>query len=115
MTGRTILTNYVLNAIPMHYMQDLLLPKWVIKEITQITPRFLWRGQKTNLGGHCLVAWGQITLSKINGGLGILDLQLQNKALLIKWLWLAESEHQCLWSLTLNSIQTSIAITYRQL
>jgi hypothetical protein len=37
-------------------------------------------------GGHCLVTWQKLTTPKINGGLGIIDIELQNKALLLKWI-----------------------------
>jgi hypothetical protein len=102
------LANSVLNAVPLHYMQAFVLPKWVIKQITNTTRRFLWRGNKeTYSGGHCLVAWTKITLSKNNGGLGIIDLQLQNKTLLLKWIWLPDCGYQCLWTKTLHSLQIS--------
>jgi hypothetical protein len=66
-------------------MQALLLPKWVIQTIIEIIRHFLWRGTKeTYSGGHCLVAWPKVALPKINGGLGIIDIELQNKALILK-------------------------------
>jgi hypothetical protein len=106
MAGRLILANSILNAVPLHYMQAFILPKCIIKQITNTTRRFLWRGNKeTYSSGHCLVAWTKITLSKNNGGLGIMDLQLQNKALLLKWIWLPDCGHQCLWTKTLHNLQ----------
>jgi hypothetical protein len=81
MVGQTVLTNSVLNDIPLHYMQAFHLPKWVIQMRTKITRRFLWRGTKdTYSGGHCLIAWPKVTLPKPNGGLGTTDIELQNKA-----------------------------------
>jgi hypothetical protein len=60
--GRTVLANSVLNAIPLHYMQAFLLPKWVINRINRITRCFIWRGNKNTY--HCLVAWPKLTLPK---------------------------------------------------
>jgi hypothetical protein len=81
--GCTVLANSVLNTIPLHYMQAFLLPKWVNNRINRITRCF--RGNKnTYSGGHCLVAWPKLTLPKTHEGLGIMDLSLQNKTLLVK-------------------------------
>jgi hypothetical protein len=68
-----ILTNSVLNVVPLHYMQAFILPKWVIKQITKTTRRFLWREQRNILGwplSSCLAE----DHSKVQGGLGIIDL-----------------------------------------
>jgi hypothetical protein len=74
-----------------------------------ITRRLLWRGTKDAYsGGHCLVAWPKMTLSREHGGLGIIDLELQNKELLLKWLWLAETNQESLWPTTLNSIECNL-------
>ncbi|CAL1376876.1 unnamed protein product [Linum trigynum] len=52
----------------------------------RIMRRFLWNG--TGEGKRApLVKWDLCKASKPNGGLGILDLDCFNKALLIKWLW----------------------------
>jgi hypothetical protein len=107
--GRTVLANSFLNAISLHYMQAFLLPKWVINRINRITRRFIWRGNENTYSGvHCLVAWPKLTLPKTHGGLGIIDLSLQNKTLLVKWLWLAETDEACLWALPLCSLHLSI-------
>jgi hypothetical protein len=55
------------------------------------------------------VPWGRVTLPKESGGLGIIDLKLQNQTLLMKWLWLAHQNNKdpSLW----NSMLTSIGYT----
>jgi hypothetical protein len=45
---RVVLSNTVLNAILMLYMQTFLLPAWVTKTLTTITRKFIWRGSPTN-------------------------------------------------------------------
>jgi zinc-binding in reverse transcriptase len=109
MAGRAILTNATFNATPLHYMKALLLPKWVLQRITQITRRFLWRGTNdTYSGGHCLISWPQVTKPKESGGLGIMDLRLQNKCLLVKWIWLHATDRNRLWSATLTALGITI-------
>jgi hypothetical protein len=39
-------------------------------------------------GGHCLVAWDEVTTHKCFGGLGIPYLHLLNLALCCRWAWL---------------------------
>jgi Reverse transcriptase (RNA-dependent DNA polymerase) len=108
MAGRAILTNATFNATPLHYMLALLLLKWVIRQITKITIRFLWRGTKdTYSGGHCLISWPQVTKPKQNGG-RLMDLQLQNKCLLLKWIWLRDYDPDFLWTKTLASLDITI-------
>jgi hypothetical protein len=109
MPGRATLTNSVLNVAPLHYMQAFILPRWIILTIVKITRRFLWRGNnETYSGEDCLVAWPQVTLPKKCGGLAIINLELHNKSLIIKWLWLAHTDTQCLWTCTLTSLAISI-------
>jgi hypothetical protein len=89
---------------------------WVTKIITQITRRFLWKGTADKFsGGNCLVPWKQVTLPKRFGGLGITDLQLQNWALLTKWIWLASSNEPSLWTTTLQSLNHTIPIDLKNI
>ncbi|KAJ1689817.1 hypothetical protein LUZ63_013972 [Rhynchospora breviuscula] len=100
--GRLILVKSVLTALPLHYMQVLKLPPWLLKHLEGIRRRFFWKGKDKCLGGHCLVNWSKCCLPKENGGLGILDLQRQNQALLMKWLWKLKHEPTSVWSSTVQ-------------
>jgi zinc-binding in reverse transcriptase len=62
------------------------------------------------MGGNCLLPWKKVTLPKRFGGLGIMDLQLQNQALLLKWLWVANSDTNSLLATTLASICTILPL-----
>jgi zinc-binding in reverse transcriptase len=42
---------------------------------------------------------------------GFIDLQLQNKALLLKWLWVANSNNDSLWADSLTTINTNLPLT----
>lgn len=57
---------------------------------------FLWHGNKEKKGFH-LVKWKKLTISILEGGLGIRNLRRQNKCLLMKWLWRFTREEQTLW------------------
>jgi hypothetical protein len=45
---------------------------------------FLWHGKEINKSGKCLVKWEKVCLPQKAGGLGVLNLREQNKALMIK-------------------------------
>nr|XP_033510409.1 uncharacterized protein LOC104090014 isoform X2 [Nicotiana tomentosiformis] len=58
--------------------------------------KFLWEGcSKTHK--FPLVKWLKATQPKFKGGLGIRDLQVHNKAMLLKWLWRYGQEESRLW------------------
>jgi hypothetical protein len=62
------------------------LPKGVIDNIDRARKQCLWRGNSNQQRGGNLVAWPVVTIPKDKGGLGILNLRLQNDALLLKHL-----------------------------
>jgi hypothetical protein len=101
------LLNSIPNALPIYYMQAFRLPQGTINRIITLTRKFLWRGDKSFSGGHCLVSWGIITLSKKDGGLGVMDLRAQNDSLLLRWLWTMYSEPTSLWT---DKLRTQLGI-----
>ncbi|OAY66433.1 LINE-1 retrotransposable element ORF2 protein [Ananas comosus] len=92
--GRLILVNAVLTNLPLYFLSVFKAPKWVIKRIEALRRDFFWNGVSNSLGKGCLVAWKSVCLSKIQGGLGILDIAIMNRALLIKWWWRFHTEPQ---------------------
>ena len=91
----------VLSAMPLHFAQALRIPKGVIKHIDQMRRSFLWKGNKTCRGINCLVNWEKVCMLRQNGGMGIINIQIQNEALLAKWLWKAKQETNGYWSQTM--------------
>lgn len=83
---RLTLVNSVLSAMPTYYMCSLQLPVAVIENIDRARRHFLWRGKDLNSNKKSLVAWGKVCRPKLKGGLGVIDLRVQNRALLLKQL-----------------------------
>ena len=80
------MTNAVLTALPTYTMCTFLLPKTVIQQIDKFRKHCLWRGSDLNSKKHCKAAWKLISLPKNCGGLGALNLYIQNVSLLLKHL-----------------------------
>jgi hypothetical protein len=97
-SARTILLDSILNALPIYYMQVFHLPQGTLDRIITYTRQFLWKGNKSFSGGHCLVTWQALTLPKKRGGIGILDLKIQNDALLLRWFWTIHTDHNLPWA-----------------
>lgn len=47
---------------------------------------FFWTGDDVCHGSKCLVAWDSVQATKNNGGLGVKDLELQNRCLLMRFI-----------------------------
>ena len=58
---------------------------------------FFWSGGTHSKKLH-RVRWDFIARPKEFGGLGVLDISIQNKALLTKWLWRLHDESEALWA-----------------
>lgn len=61
------------------------LHKTVIKAVDRHRRAFFWTGEDTCHGSKCLVAWEYVCSKKVDGGLGLKDLQTQNRCLLLKF------------------------------
>jgi zinc-binding in reverse transcriptase len=53
------------------------------------------------------VPWGKVTLPKPYGGLGVIDIHVQNWAMLTKWIWIAENDDPSLWRTTLITLYST--------
>lgn len=82
--GRLELTNAVFSALPTYYMCTLELPKTVIKQIDSFRKHCLWRGNQVNARKLSKAALKMVCKAKEEGGLGVIDTEKQNEALLLK-------------------------------
>jgi hypothetical protein len=72
--------------MPLQYMSALCIPKTVIKAIDKRRRAFFWTREEKCHGSKCLVAWDSVQATKKRGGLGVKNLELQNKCLLMKFI-----------------------------
>ncbi|CAN1842321.1 Putative ribonuclease H protein At1g65750, partial [Linum perenne] len=77
----SLLVNSVLLSLSHYWMRVFPLPLGIIKRIQQICAFFLWRADT-----KAKVAWSEITYPKSEGGLGLKDLKMWNKALVFRLL-----------------------------
>jgi hypothetical protein len=84
--GRLIMVNSVLSALPTYYLGTLKLPVTMIHQIDKYRKHRLWDRGVIHRKGGCLVAWKKACLPKNQGRLGIINLRIQNTALLLKHL-----------------------------
>ncbi|KAM0888278.1 hypothetical protein ACQ4PT_028461 [Festuca glaucescens] len=80
--GRIQMINSVLSAIPNFFMACIEWDQASIDDVDKLRRAFLWKNKEKILGGHCLVAWDIVTMPRKQGGLGIRDLRIHNRAVM---------------------------------
>ena len=68
----------------MFAMSVLPLPKGIVAKIDRPRRALIWAAATECSGGDCQVAWDFVCRLREEGGLGVVDLELQNKCLLLK-------------------------------
>jgi hypothetical protein len=82
--GRLEFVKSVLSTLPTFFMCSLKLQKTIINICNRAQRHFLWAMEEDSSSSNALAAWSMVCRPKCHGGLGILNLELQNKALLLK-------------------------------
>ncbi|KAL4308214.1 hypothetical protein GQ457_01G004750 [Hibiscus cannabinus] len=100
--GRISLVKSVLSSLPMFFMSLFRMPVAVSKRITCMVSNFLWGGMMDKKQIHW-VNWSLLCQSVENGGLGLMDFDLQNRCLLGKWVWRFSAENDSLWKKVIQS------------
>ena len=83
-SGRLQMVNSSISPIITYAMCSIKLPVGVIENIDRARKQCLWRGNVENKRGGNLAAWSMVQKPKSKGGLGVINLRLQNDALLMK-------------------------------
>jgi hypothetical protein len=81
--GRLVLINSILSSLPMFMMSFFEVPRDVLKKIEYFRSRFFWQNDE-HKKKYRLTKWNILCQPKEQGGLGIQNLDLQNKCLLSK-------------------------------
>jgi len=95
--SRLVVVKSIISAMPNHLMCALKVHYTHTDHIEKSMRTFLWHGKEIDKGGKCLVKWEKVCLPKSAGGLGVLNLREQNKALLIKNLYKFFNQHDIPW------------------
>ncbi|KAL2231031.1 UNVERIFIED_CONTAM: hypothetical protein Sindi_1697500 [Sesamum indicum] len=80
--GRVQIIKSVLSAMSIYWASAFILPKAIIKQIEKRLRNFLWKGTYTS--GYAKVAWKDVCKPIVEGGQGIKDIGILNRALMAK-------------------------------
>lgn len=86
--GRLVLINSVLTSLAMYMLSFFEIPRGVLQKLDNYRSRFFWQSDD-HKRKYRLARWSIVCQPKEFGGLGIknLNVQIQNKCLLSKWLF----------------------------
>jgi hypothetical protein len=107
--GRLEFVRSVLSSLPSFYMCSLKIQKTILNICNRAQRHCLWDKEEDSSSVNALAAWSRVCRPKKYGGLGVLNLELQNRALLLKQLHKFYSKAdvpwvKLVWSLYGNSI-----------
>ncbi|KAE8660280.1 Villin-4 [Hibiscus syriacus] len=96
LAGRVVLLKSVLCSLPIYFMSLFKIPSSVVTKLNSIMASFLWGGGAVVKIIHW-INWSTVCSAKKVGGLGVLDLNLMNRALLGKWSWRFANDRESVW------------------
>ncbi|WVZ66965.1 hypothetical protein U9M48_016115 [Paspalum notatum var. saurae] len=83
---KLVLINSVLSSLPLFMLSFFEVPRKVLKKLEYLRSRFYWQNDEYKKK-YRLLKWVTLCQPKDMGGLGIQNLDIQNKCLLSKWLF----------------------------
>jgi hypothetical protein len=84
--GRLQLLSSVLYSLQVFWSGIFILPKKIIRDISQKFNRFLWNGKDSN-SAKAKVAWNDVCFPKKEGGLGLKNLEVWNRTSIMRHIW----------------------------
>lgn len=81
----------------MFFLCTLLVHKIVVKQVDKNKKNCLWNEGDVNAKIPSKAAWEMVCVPKSEGGLGVLNLRIQNQALLLKYLHKFFNHHDIPW------------------
>lgn len=96
--GRAVLVNSVLDSQLIYLMSVMLLPQGALDAFDKRRRAFLWAGEGQVHGAQCLVAWERACQLKEQGGLGLKNIAIQNKSMLLKLLHRLHTSDDSSWA-----------------
>jgi hypothetical protein len=96
-SARLVTIKAVVSAMPNHAICAIKVHNTNLEHIHKVSRQFLWHGKDIHKKGKRLASWEKVCLPKTAGGLGVLDLRKQNKALQIKNLYKFYNKQNILW------------------
>ncbi len=112
--GRIILVKFVLQSLPIYFLSLYPIPLIVLQRLNGICARFVWGGTLQRKKIH-KIAWPIVFSPRKFGGLGCLDINLLNPALLSEWIWRLSSDLHSSFLWCILSLQSSGMNSYLSL
>ncbi|KAA3472507.1 reverse transcriptase [Gossypium australe] len=106
--ARIVLVNSILSALPIYFMSLFQASSIVIKNIDKIIRNILWGGAKD---GKSKLEVG--LFAEREGGVGVVNLKIKNRALMAKWSWRFTTEKNALWRKVIQVKYGSLPLQWR--
>ena len=90
---KLVLIKVVFTSLPTFFMSTLALPAGILEQINKYLRSCFWRKYGMENRGPALISWDKVCLPKDTGGLGVLNLAIHNKCLLMKTTHYQEGIH----------------------
>ncbi|XP_022762128.1 uncharacterized protein LOC111308033 [Durio zibethinus] len=94
--GRLQLIQSVIFSLHNYWCRHFILPKQILKKITQLCLRFFWKGQTSIIKG-AQVIWQVICRPKSKGGLELKDIEVWHQVCVLRRLWSIFTQAGSLW------------------
>ncbi|CAL1357151.1 unnamed protein product [Linum trigynum] len=85
--GKIQLISTVIRNTLQYWLNIFLLPQYIIKEVERLCNEFLWDSAENGTRKRAVMAWDKVALPRKEGGLGIRNFSLWNKACMLRHIW----------------------------